>query len=186
MPDYRRWRQPGGTYFFTVVTYGRRPIFDSDVARRLLRQAFLEALAIQPFVVDAIVVLPDHLHALWTLPSGDEDFSTRWGTIKKHFSSRWIASGGSSGVVSASKSRDRRVGVWQRRFWEHWIRSDDDFARHLDYIHFNPVRHGYVERPKDWPYSSFRKWVARGAYSGEWCDESGKCNDEDFQQTTGE
>ena len=117
-----------------------------------------------PFQIDGIVILPDHLHTLWTLPEGDDDYSLRWRQIKSAFSRRLDE----GETVSASRSRKRERGVWQRRFWEHTIRDDEDFARHLDYIHYNPVKHGHVKRVADWPYSSFHRHVQQGIYSLEW------------------
>jgi putative transposase len=126
----------------------------------LLRAAFRYTRYRHPFTVDAIVILPDHLHALWTLPAGDSDFSTRWRLIKATFS-RGLHLGE---PVSASGSRKRERGIWQRRFWEHTVRDNGDFARHADYIHFNPVKHSYVERAQDWPFSSFHRMVRLGRY----------------------
>ncbi len=116
-----------------------------------------------PFAIDAIVVLPDHLHTLWRLPDGEQDFSTRWMVIKRQFSA-----GLPAGPVNASKRSKREKGVWQRRFWEHCIRDEEDWRRHLDYIHYNPVKHGYVATPREWPYSSFRQAVAKGWYAEHW------------------
>jgi len=164
MPDYRRAFQPGGTFFFTVVTYGRAPFLCHEPARRILRNAIDLCRAQHPFTIEAFVLLPDHLHAIWTLPPGDVDFSTRWGKIKKAFTTKWRAEGGKEASVSESLSRNRRAGIWQRRFWEHLIRDEADFARHLDYIHYNPVKHGCAPCPHDWPYSTFNRWTSRGAY----------------------
>jgi len=126
-----------------------------------LRTSVSRARTLYPFSIDAWVVLPDHLHALWTLPEGDADFSTRWTLIKRGFSAR-IAKGESR---SASRIVKGERGIWQRRFWEHTVRGEADFARHVDYVHFNPVEHGLVGKAWDWPFSSFRRAVARGDYS---------------------
>ena len=184
MPNYRRYFQPGGTYFFTVVTYDRQPLFEQPVARNLLHDAFDEALQRWPFEMPAVVLLPDHLHALWTLPSSDDRYAMRWGWIKKEFTKRWIASDGRVQPVSESKQLARRKGVWQRRFWEHLIRDEDDFQRHFDYIHFNPVKHGYVACPKDWPYSSFHRWVGKGVLDKNWaCGDHTPLNFDDIKKT---
>jgi putative transposase len=130
----------------------------------LLRTAFRYTRHRHPFTIDAIVILPDHLHALWTLPPGDSDFSTRWRLIKATFS-RGLPL---AECVSASRSSEHERGVWQRRFWEHTIRDSGDFARHVDYIHFNPVKHSYVERVQDWPFSSFHRMVRLDRYPPQW------------------
>jgi len=167
MPDYRRYFVAGGSYFFTVVTDRRRPFLCEPLARTLLRAALRECLARWPFRLDAIVLLPDHFHAIWTLPASDASYSRRLGWLKKEFTKRWLARGGKDRRVSPSRSRRGNHGVWQRRFWEHSIRDEQDFERHLDYIHYNPVKHGLVRSPRDWPYSSFRRWVKLGVYSAE-------------------
>ncbi|MBN2217298.1 MAG: transposase [Pirellulales bacterium] len=168
MSDYRRAYVPGGTFFFTVVTDGRRKLFRDSRAREILGHVMRQALFRFPTEVIAIVLLPDHLHAIWTLPQGDADFSTRWAWIKKEFTKNWIAGGGQDGITSLSRQRERRHGVWQRRFWEHTILNEDDLEIHFDYIHYNPVKHGWVASPRDWPWSSFHRWVREGHYSSNW------------------
>ncbi|MFO0892459.1 MAG: transposase [Isosphaeraceae bacterium] len=168
MPNYRRAYIPGGSYFFTLITSGRRPLLCSTLARDCLRRAFRSARDRWPFRVEAIALLPDHLHAIWTLPAGDVGYPRRWGWIKREFTTRWLDSGGSEVEVSPSQRGDRRRGVWQRRFWEHVLRDEEDFARHCDYIHYNPVKHGLSAKPGDWPYSSFRRFVEAGDYEPEW------------------
>ena len=116
-----------------------------------------------------MVLLPDHLHALWSLPEGDADFPTRFAVLKKSFTERWLRGGGWEGVVSDSRRRNRRRGVWQRRFWEHVIRDQEDLNQHLDYIHYNPVKHGLARCPHEWAYSTFGRWVKRGGYDPKWC-----------------
>ncbi|WP_428354035.1 REP-associated tyrosine transposase [Methyloprofundus sp.] len=155
--DYRRYYQPGARYFFTVVTANRKPILIDNIDR--LRVAFKKCITRFPFELEAIVVLPDHLHTIWRLPEGDADFSKRWMVIKRQFSS-----GLPQATVSQSKLKKREKGIWQRRFWEHCIRSEDDWRRHVDYIHFNPVKHGYAGKPSDWQYSSFQQAVDQGWY----------------------
>ncbi len=158
MSDYRRAFIPGGVYFFTVVTYHRRPIFAVPENVTLLRAAFHHVMAHRPFIIDAIVVLPDHLHCIWRMPEGDVDFSGRWREIKKYVSKR----------IGADGKRSREKNVWQRRFWEHCIRNEEDSQRHMDYIHYNPVKHGLSSSPAQWPHSSFHKAVAAGWYDVNW------------------
>jgi putative transposase len=151
---YRRMRQPGGTWFFTVVTWRRRPVFADAHSVDILRQALREEIARRPFVIDAMVVLPDHLHTVWTLPEGDSDFPTRWRVVKRVVATR-LPNAGAIGP-------QRRRQVWQPRYWEHLIRDDDDYARHVDYLHFNSVKHGLVDDARDWPWSSLHRWMADG------------------------
>src|SRR4051812_6784057 len=152
MPNYCRHRVPGGTYFFTVNLEDRR---SGLLVKRLglLRDAVQLVRAKSPFRIEAWVVLPDHMHWLWTLPDGDDDFPGRWRAIKIAFSKALPAEEYQSAAPTARGER----GVWQQRYWEHTIRDDPDFAAHLDYIHFNPVKHGLVPRPADWPHSSFHR-----------------------------
>ena len=163
MTDYRRNRVPGGTYFFTVNLADRR----SDLLVRridVLRDAVRRARARAPFHIDAWIVLPEHMHCLWTLPDGDTDFSMRWQAIKTAFS-RNVPPGE---YRSASRIAKGERGVWQRRFWEHTIRDDRDYAQHMDYIHLNPIKHGLVASVGNWPYSSFHRCVAMGLYLPGW------------------
>ena len=169
MPDYRRARLPGATYFFTVNLHNRA----SDLLIRevdLLRESVRATKARHPFHIDAWVVLPEHMHCLWTLPEGDADFALRWKVIKFAFAKRLPL----TEVRSVTQQRRRERGIWQRRYWEHLIRDDGDYQRHFDYIHYNRRKHGYVERLADWPYSSFHRAVALGVYSGDWCVEPEK------------
>jgi putative transposase len=160
--QYRRSRLPGATYFFTIVTFQRQSIFHDAIAVEVLRSAFRDVMVRMPFQIDAIVVLPEHIHCLWTLPEGDADFSTRWRLIKGNFTQNCPVE--YQQVRSMARLRKGEKAVWQRRFWEHKIRDEIDFANHYDYIHFNPVRHGLVTRPQDWPYSSFHRAVKEGHY----------------------
>lgn len=163
MPNYRRERIAGATYFFTVTLADRRSsLLVDEIA--LLRQVYVKASKRMPFKTVAICVLSDHLHAIWELPEDDRDCSQRWALIKSQFSRALPA----MATASASKSRRREKGIWQRRFWEHRIRDEDDLARHVDYIHFNPVKHGLVTQVGDWPYSSFHRYVARGLLPADW------------------
>ncbi|MGE8361834.1 REP-associated tyrosine transposase [Pseudomonas sp.] len=163
MSHYRREWVPGGTYFFTVTLADRRSRLLLDEIS-LLRKVYANASKRLPFKTVAICVLPDHLHAIWSLPDGDSDYSQRWALIKSQFSRALPA----AISVSQSKSRKREKGIWQRRFWEHCIRDDEGLARHVDYIHYNPVKHGLVTQVRDWPYSSFHRYVERGDVPRDW------------------
>ncbi len=168
MSDYRRVFVPGATYFFTLVTYRRRPLFREARARRVLREILADCRERWPFRIEALVLLPDHLHALWALPERDAEYSRCWGWIKKEFCHRYCEAGGKAIPVSESQARHRRLGIWQRRFWEHNVRDEDDFERLFDYIHFNPVKHRLAASPAEWPYSTFGRWVRAGVYPAGW------------------
>jgi putative transposase len=169
MTSYRRNFVAGGSYFFTVNLAERQLRLLTDNIN-LLRAVFRETRRRHPFTIDAIVVLPDHLHTVWTLPAGDGDFAIRWQLIKASFS-RGLPRGE---PVSASRLRKRERGIWQRRYWEHTLRDEDDFARHVDYIHFNPVKHGLVACVRDWPFSSFHRMVRLGIYPENWAGGAGQ------------
>ena len=157
MTSYRRLRIRGGTYFFSVMLAraGSTDLLDHvDDLRAAYAATFLE----RPFRTDAIVVLPDHLHAVWTLPEGDDDFSTRWRLIKARFTRRMDVPRRGSPSVDGKRER----GLWQRRFWEHAIRDEADYLRHVRYCWFNPVMHGLKDRPEEWPWSSVHREIARG------------------------
>jgi len=160
MSDYRRIRASGGTYFFTVVCAERQWLFREARHVSILCDALRSVRACNPFETLALVVMPDHLHCIWRLPEGDADFSTRWEWVKKRVAR--ALHGGRPGAT-----------VWQPRFWEHLIRDEGDLARHLDYIHFNPVKHGLARSPGDWRYSTFRQHVAQGRYPLDWGVASG-------------
>lgn len=168
MPEYRRPIAPGATFFFTVVTNMRRPILTTVAALEFLRAAFREEIAHHPFEINAIVVLPDHLHCLWNLPPDDTRYSMRWSAIKGRFTELLLADGSTETPRSDSRCKRGERGVWQRRFWDHAIRNDEDYKRHMDYIHYNPVKHGLAQCPHLWPHSSFAKWVRRSVYADNW------------------
>jgi putative transposase len=168
MSDYRRCFVEGGTYFFTLVTANRTPLFQADDARQLLGRIIRETRKELFFSTVAIVLLPDHLHAIWTLPGGDDEYSRRWQAIKARFTLEWLDAGGKEQRVSDGYCRQRRRGVWQPRFLEHTIRDEMDLHQHVDYIHYNPVKHGYVPSPRDWPWSSFARYVRSGDYDEDW------------------
>ncbi|MBE9516632.1 MAG: transposase [Proteobacteria bacterium] len=161
--QYRRARMAGGSYFFTVNLLDRRQTWLVDYVD-VLRERVRIVKRHHPFHIDAMVIMPDHVHAIWTLPEGDADFSTRWGLIKAGFSKALPAQEN----VTRSRAGKGERGIWQRRFWEHVIRDDDDYARHVDNIHFNPVKHGYVTRPVDWAYSSIHRWIEQGWMPADW------------------
>jgi putative transposase len=168
MPDYRRLYRPGGTYFFTLVTFDRIAVLTTPLARECLRAATTECRRSRPFEIPAIVLLPDHLHSVWTLPEGDEDYSMRIAFIKSHFTRQWRASGGFEPPRSSSRVHQVERAIWQRRFWEHTITDQQDFNQHLDYIHYNPVKHGLVSCPHQWEHSSFSRWVSSTGYAASW------------------
>ncbi len=176
MAQYKRAYIPGATWFFTVNLAVRQnnPVLTENIES--LRSAFSSVNTRRPFNIEAIVILPEHLHCIWTLPSRDSDFSTRWSLIKGRFS-RCIKK---DEQVSASRLKKRERGIWQRRFWEHVIRDENDFHRHIDYIHYNPVKHGLVKNTIEWPYSSFHKYVEMGIYQEKWG------RGEQFDNCTGE
>lgn len=171
MPDYRRWHHPGATYFFTVTTENRRKILTTPAGRSCLHAAFNETRTRLLFDLWAIVLLPDHLHCIWIMPPDDDDFSTRWSMIKRRFSQRWRAANDTPSVNSPSKTRKRELGVWQRRFWEHLIRNERELNAYRDYIHLNPVKHGLVDDPHDWQWSSVHRHLRLG-----WLDENWTAN----------
>ncbi len=163
MPRYRRPKLAGGTFFFTVALADR----SSDLLVRhieRLRASYRAAQERQPFETIAICILPDHLHAVWSLPEEDADFPGRWSFIKNDFS-RGIPA---ASLLSPSQEKRREKGLWQRRYWEHAIRDDRDLERHVDYVHFNPVKHGLVAAVREWPYSSFHRHVAKGDLPADW------------------
>ena len=168
MPRYLRPRTAEGTFFFTVVTFGRRKILTLNMSRQILSAAIKEVQAQYPFFIEAWVLLPEHIHAIWTLPDGDTDYSKRWGLIKAKFSKEGKAIFHAEQFSNPSRVKRRETTIWQRRFWEHAIRDDADFQKHLDYIHYNPVKHGLVVRIGDWPYSTFHRYVRDGFYPENW------------------
>jgi len=171
VPNYRRWYVPGGTYFFTPVVYQRRQLFREELARATLRSALEGVKARWRFEIVAAVLLPDHLHMIWTLPRGDADFSTRWKRVKADFTRMYLKAGGTEGVVTASRRKHGERGIWQRRFWEHVVEDAEELKRCVDYVHWNPVKHGYVSDVRDWPWSTFHRFLARGEYEPGWGSE---------------
>ena len=168
MPEYRRPRITGGTYFFTVVTFDRLPIFTHAETRKILRLAWKNVCERMPFTMDAVCLLPDHLHCIWTLPEDDSNYSVRWKEIKRRFTRAYLSEIGPGRARSDSRRKRGEAAIWQRRFWEHMIRDEADLNQHVDYIHYNPVKHGLVKRVIDWPWSSFHRYVRSGYYECYW------------------
>ncbi|NJN03551.1 MAG: transposase [Leptolyngbyaceae cyanobacterium SL_1_1] len=168
MPNYRRIYTPGGAVFLTLVTFNRRPLFsDVDNVRRL-RWATATMRAKLPVEITAAVILPDHIHFLWKLPQGDSNYSKRVGRLKVLFTQLLRGSHSLPQDVCISRLKHRESDVWQRRFWEHTIRDEADWVQHLNYLHFNPVKHGLAGCPHQWEYSSFRWFVREGFYGVDW------------------
>jgi putative transposase len=170
MSKYIRSQITGATYFFTLALAQRQSqLLTENIP--LFRQAYQRANALHPFTTIAICVLPEHLHAIWKMPEDDGDYALRWRIIKSQFSRNFSA----NKLRSDSKIKHREKGIWQRRYWEHQIRDNVDLQRHVDYIHYNPIKHGYVTKVKDWPHSTFHKYVAQGIYTENWggVDEAG-------------
>jgi len=165
MTSYRRARFEGGYYFFTVVTLKRRTFLTDELARACFRAAWEETRRRSYFEVVALcLLLPDHIHCIWKLPEDDRDFSLRWSRIKSGFTRRYLNFGGEECIQTFSRNIKRERGVWQRRFWEHQIRDVEDLQRHVDYVHYNPVKHGLVEQVEDWPWSTYHRYVREGIY----------------------
>ena len=164
--QYRRNYVKGGSYFFTVNLLDRNKSLLVEHID-LLRESIRVVKCQRPFYIDAWVVLPDHLHAVLTLPDNDTDYSGRWREIKKRFSKSLPK----TEFLTQTRKRKNERGIWQRRFWEHTIRDDNDYWHHVNYVHFNPLKHGLVSRIVDWPYSSFHRAVKRGIYTNNWCGE---------------
>lgn len=168
MSRYRRANVPGGSYFFTVVTERRQRILTEQAVRLALREAIETVREKRPFRIDGWVLLPDHLHAIWTLPEDDADFATRWRLIKSAVTRHCGEALAQAHYRTARRTAKSCGTLWQHRYWEHLLRDERDFRQHLDYLHFNPVKHGLVERVADWPWSSFHRWAAQGAYLPDW------------------
>jgi putative transposase len=184
MSDYRRWFVAGGSYFFTVVTHHRAALFDSPSAQHILGEKLRACQQKWPFEINAIVLLPEHLHTIWTLPTGDDNYPRRWAWIKKEFTKAWIGAGGAEQAVSQARRERGDRGIWQFRYWEHTLRDEHDFDRHFDYIHYNPVRHGHRSCPSDWPASSIHRWTKAGVYEPEWgCARHGPLAFDDLDET---
>ncbi|QFT20627.1 Transposase IS200 like protein [Pseudomonas sp. THAF187a] len=172
MPDYRRAAVSGGCYFFTLVSERRQPILTHPDVRQALRAAIETVRLTRPFAIDAWVLLPDHLHAIWRLPPDDKDFSNRWRLIKRHVTHACGRAHLRDDLMSERRRLKGQGTLWQQRFWEHLIRDEHDYGRHFDYLHGNPLKHGLVTRVRDWPWSSFHRWVNRGVYPIDWAGDT--------------
>ena len=171
MPNYRRNFVAGGTFFFTLATNKRRPILASDLARASLRQSLREVCGRRPFSITAIVLLPDHLHTVWTMPPGFANYPLLCRQVKSRFTQLYLEGGGVESGVSISRDLKGERGVWQRRYYEHTVRDERDLKRCVDYVHVNPLKHRLVERVRDWPWSSFHRYVRLGEYPPDWGDD---------------
>lgn len=168
MPEYRRIKLEGGTYFFTVVTYHRCPILIDATAREIFHTAWDDTRVRFPFETIAVCLLPDHLHCIWKLPDGDANYAIRWSLIKGLFSKEYQQKIGPGEERNASRINRKEAAIWQRRFWEHTIDGERDLENHFDYIHYNPIKHGLVDRAVDWKWSSFHRYVREGIYDRNW------------------
>jgi putative transposase len=168
MSNYRRSSISGGTYFFTQVTHHRQQWLCREFSRKALRNAIDRDRQTYPFSIDALVLLPDHLHCIWTLPPEDDDYATRWRLIKTFVTKSCGIELNFSAGVTTSKHKRKERNLWQRRFWEHLICDETDFIQHCDYIHYNPVKHGLCKTPREWEFSSIHRFVAQGIYSEDW------------------
>ena len=168
MSDYRRWYVSGGTFYFTVVTYARRPILTTDHGRVFLRKAIASVRKRHPFSLVATVLLPDHWHLIMQLPSSDDRYSLRMKQIKAEFTAQWLEAGLPEASVTESQRKKGERGIWQPRFWEHTVGDEEDLERCADYIHWNPRKHGLVDRVRDWKWSSFHRFVELGQYDVGW------------------
>ena len=168
MPEYRRVKLKGSTYFFTLVTYQRQRIFSSPEPISLLTDSINRIKTYHPFIIEAYCILPDHIHFIWTLPEDDNNYSMRISQIKRRFTNEYSKRFEISIEKNESRQKRKESTIWQRRFWEHWIRDENDLNRHIDYIHYNPVKHGLVNSVKEWKHSSFFDFVEMGYYDPDW------------------
>uniref|UniRef100_UPI00405617D1 REP-associated tyrosine transposase n=1 Tax=Candidatus Electronema sp. TaxID=2698783 RepID=UPI00405617D1 len=180
MPNYRRADVKGGTYFFTVVTFRRQTFLCDEPVRTALRQAIERTRQEHPFTIEAMVLLPDHLHCIWTLPPDDAAFGLRWSMIKRFVTQHCAAALHRPEWLTASMRQRKEATLWQRRFWEHLLRDEQDYARHVDYIHYNPVKHGWAQAVAEWPWSTFHRYVQQGVYEKGWAGTSNSEAEEDF------
>ncbi|MFA5293219.1 MAG: transposase [Phycisphaerae bacterium] len=165
MSNYRRANFPGGYYFFTVVTYNRKNLFHQESARNCLHCAWQQAQYKRYFETVALCLLPDHLHCVWKLPDNDADFSTRWALIKALFTRAYLKQMDTNTVINKSRAKHREATIWQRRFWEHQIRDETDLQNHINYIHYNPVKHNLTTNANDWPWSTYPRFTGQNCYN---------------------
>ncbi|MDD1415381.1 transposase [Dolichospermum sp. ST_con] len=168
MPNYRRPNISGATYFLTQVTYQREPWLCRDISRQALREAIQTVRKKYPFSIDAFILLPNHFHCLWTLPPDDHDFSVRLRLIKTYVTKHYREQLTLENPISQSRQKRGEKNLWQRRFWDHLIRDEQDFMVHCDYIHYNPVKHRLCINPQDWQFSSIHRLIEQGVYPPNW------------------
>ena len=168
MPNYRRVWIKGSTLFITIVTYDRKPILLNPRSRKILSIAWKSVAKRHPFTTDAICLLPNHIHALITLPEHDLNYSIRIREIKRLFTKRYIEHYGEKSQRNFSHIHKKEATIWQRRFYEHTIRDDLDYQNHFDYIHYNPAHHGLVNNVSSWKWSTFHRYVRLGVYEPNW------------------
>ncbi len=172
MPNYLRSNEPGGTYFFTLVTFDRLPLFSNSLCRDILHNTWIDVKSRHPFETIAVCLLPEHIHAIWKLPEGDSDYAMRWKEIKRIFTRQYLQVVGPGGIRNESRQIQGEAAIWQRRYWEHTFFDEDDLNTHIDYIHINPMKHGLVKSVVDWPWSSFHRYVRMGVYPSDWGGEA--------------
>ena len=168
MPEYRRMHECGATVFITCVTFERTHIFIDEKACKILNRVWMRVTKLHPFTAEAICVLPDHIHTLLTLPENDSNYSLRIREIKRLFTNQYLAVYDEWSQRNPSRTHKKEATIWQRRFWEHTIRDEQDYENHFDYIHYNPVKHGLVNNVAEWPWSSFHRYVKAGVYAPDW------------------
>ncbi len=182
MSNYRRTKISGASYFFTAVTYKRRKFLTDDFTRPILKDAFRQIQSEMPFQTIALCLMPDHIHCIWRLPQESNDYSKRWSMIKRIFTKQYLAAGGKELTQSISRENKGERGIWQRRFWEHRIRDNEDMENHIHYIHHNPVKHGYVQYPDQWVYSTFQRFSSKEMYINfDWVKFAEKAFDGDIE-----
>ena len=182
MPNYRRYHSRSNCHFFTLVSYQRKPFFIQPEFRTIFHNSIKQIQQKHPFEIDAMVLLPDHLHCILTFPDNDTDYSRRWSMIKRFVTQSFTNDENTVGCAMRNNSRIKRgeSNIWQRRFWEHEIRDQQDHEKHLDYCYRNPVKHGLVQQVRDWPYSTFHRDVKNGLYPLNWCGDTSIFKDIDF------
>ena len=171
MPEYRRVFLKGGIFFITIVTYNRMPLFTNPQARKIPHKAWVDVAGRFPFKTDAICLLPDHIHVLIRLSDGDANYPMRIREIKRLFTKEYLGNIGQGAPRNESRQKKNEAAIWQRRYWEHVIRDENDLHHHIDYIHYNPVKHGFVHSVVEWRWSSFHRYVRLGLYDKNWGSE---------------
>ena len=164
---YRRLTTKGACYFFTLNLQNRQQTLLTDHIDTL-RNTINKVKHNHPFKLDALVILPEHLHILITLPRDDNNYAKRIMLIKTSFSRQLPKEEN----ISKSRKSKRKRGIWQRRYWEHQIRNDEDYENHINYIHYNPVKHGYVNNANEWQYSTIHQYIKQGVITQNWGSEN--------------